>query len=84
MKKTLTLLAAAAAALLAGCNADMYGPMPSGRDRTFSVPTRGNEHSLAYETANRECSRHGLFPKVQSTEPGRLVFECVSDRAEKP
>ena len=77
------------AVLLTGCNAGMNGymqggPMASGHDRTFSVPTRGNDPSLAWDTASRECSRHGLFPKLLRTEPGRLVFECVSERADRP
>lgn len=88
---TRTLLASLSAlALLAACNTgtgpSMNTPMAKGQDRTFSVPTFGADTSRAHAAATNECRRYALFPKLLATEPGRLVFECVSERpaADRP
>ena len=69
------------AALLSACNASgrpSY-PMASGQDRTFSVPVYGNQQAQAHATAQRQCSKIGLFPRVLRDEGHRIVFECVSE-----
>lgn len=75
------------AALLAGCNTATMPPsaaMASGRDRTFSVPVYGADTSPAYAAATRECQKLALFPKLLRNDGNRLVFECVSERPDRP